>query len=355
MTARNLLRQLVMISSENPGSDCRAIANFIADFLRQQTQARLTLQPVNGGNINLIVRFGRPRFFINAHLDTVPRANDQKSVLKLKIHRHKLYGLGTVDVKGGIACQLTALTQSKPKNILFIYSCNEETGANTGIKTFLASRHARNLETGIVTEPTGLRIVNQHSGIADFEIIFNGRAAHAAYPEQGINAIEKAAIGITRLIAYRKHLHHQPPRGLRTTLNPGVIKGGIKSNIVPEQCTLKLNLRYPSDQSLKKLRGDLQRLTAGLSASLRMTYQAPPLVPNPVSIPIVQRLYQAGARLNANGVNFWSEAALFAQAGIPAVVFGPGGIEQAHTADEFIHNHELDRGTAIYRQFFATL
>lgn len=352
MTNLDILRRLVMISSENPGSDCRSIAGFIANFLRRHTRARLVLQPVRGGNLNLIVIYGRPRFFINAHLDTVPRANPGKAVLNLKKRRGQLYGLGTADVKGSIACQLAALTQTEPKNLLLLYSCNEEAGASTGVKTFLTSQLARGLKAGIVTEPTDLRIITQHTGIADFEICFKGRAAHAAYPHQGCNAILKAAASIMKIKSYADRIARCEYRGMRPTLNIGVIKGGLKSNIIPDQCTVRVNLRYLPGQTLKKYQCDLRRLVAGQSAALRLIFHAPPLTARAAVSAVVQPLRRAGAVAGNDSVNFWSEAALFTRARIPTVVFGPGSIKQAHAADEHIRELDLARGTVIYQNFF---
>lgn len=355
MTTNQILRRLVGISSENPVTDCRRIAAFVADLLRHKTGARVTKQTTRRGNLNVLARFGRPRFFLNAHLDTVPRSSRRNRPLVLKKDGDKLYGLGTTDVKGAIACQLSALADSPPKNLLVIYSCDEEAGANDGIQTFLASRYARGLEAGIVTEPTDLRVIRNHSGIANFNIEFSGRACHSAYPDQGINAIEQAAAYIQALAVYRKELRQFGCGRLRPVVNAAVISGGTKSNIIPDRCSLKINIRGPADLTPERLSRDLRALIRGRKISVRITYYAPPLRPNPAAAVMIRHLSKAGAALDRAGVNYWSEAALFDRHGIPAVVFGPGDIAQAHAQDEFIRGAQLTRAERIYRSLFSGL
>jgi acetylornithine deacetylase len=351
-----ILRRLVAISSENPDTDCRRIAAYVTDFIRQRTVAYLIRQKTPDGNVNVIAKFGRPRFFINAHLDTVPRSGNQPtSPLKLKKNGGRLYGLGATDVKGAIACLLAALAALPPKNLLVIFSCDEEAGANSGIRTFLASSFARGLEAGIVTEPTGLNIVRYHSGIANFEIVFTGKAAHSADPEKGVNAIERAAEYIMKLSRYKKNLRRFRCGRLWPTLNIAVIKGGIKSNIVPDQCSLKINIRYPPGLVPGRLLRDLKELARNPAVSVRTACTLPPLRPNVLTAAVIRRLRTAGAMADRTGVNYWSEAALFDRAGIPAVVFGPGDIAQAHTAAEFIRGADLLKGIAVYRALFKQL
>jgi len=355
MTTIKILRQLIGISSENPDTDCRRIAAFVGDFLRRQTGAQIIKQPTCGGNMNVIARFGQPRFFLNAHLDTVPRSGRRTHPLALKIKGNKLYGLGATDVKGAIACQLSALADVPPKNLLVIYSCDEEAGNDDGIRTFLTSRYRCGLKAGIVTEPTGLSVVRGHSGIANFEIEFLGRAAHSAYPNQGINAIERAAVYILALARYQKKIRRFRGAGLQPTVNAAVIRGGTKCNIVPEHCWLKVSVRYPLGLTPERLFRDLSNLVPGRKMSIRMTYNAPPLRPNPATQPVVRILHNGGAVSDRSGVNYWSEAALFDRHGIPAVVFGPGDIKQAHAGDEYISRSQLAKAEGMYRRLFGLL
>jgi acetylornithine deacetylase len=355
MTTINILRRLVGISSENPDTNCRRIAAFTQDFLKRHTQAQVIGQTTRDNNFNVIARFGHPRFFLNAHLDTVPRSVRSVKPLGLRQKGDKLYGLGTTDVKGAIACQLSVLADAPPKNLLVIYTCDEEAGANEGIRTFLASRYGRGLESGIVTEPTNLNVVRCHSGIANFEIDFLGRAAHSAYPQRGVNAIEMAAAYIMALVRYQKKIRPYGSGGLQPAVNSAVISGGIKSNIVPDHCHLKIGIRYLTGLAPERLLRDLRDLVPGRKISIRMTYNAPPLRPNPAAAAAVRYLHRAGAASDRLCVNYWSEAALFDRHGIPAVVFGPGDIKQAHAEDEFISRAQLSKAEGMYRKLFGLL
>jgi acetylornithine deacetylase/succinyl-diaminopimelate desuccinylase-like protein len=349
-----ILSRLVAISSENPPGDCKRIAEYVANLIRTRTKARVLRQKTPEGNVNIIAILGQPRFFINCHLDTVP-AGSGSPAFKLRRKNGKLYGLGATDVKGPIAALLSALVQTPPRNLMLVFSCDEENGKNTGIRTFLASRYRRGLTSGIVTEPTLLNVVRYHPGVCNLELSFPGRAAHSAYPDQGINAIERAAGFITKLAGYRKRLTRYQYQGLDPTLNVAIIKGGVKSNVVPELCALKINFRNPPGLTPKKLCRELRRLAGNNKIKVKLVYSAPPLRTIPESSVLVRMLKSCGAPSDISGVNYWSEAALFGQAGIPACVFGPGDIAQAHRPDEFIRVRGLKDGRAVYCRLFGQL
>lgn len=353
MDAINIMRKLVAIDSGNPPGDCRKIAGLISKLLRARTRARVVRQAALDANFNVIAIFGQPRFFINCHLDTVPAAS--ASAFDLRERNGRLYGLGATDVKGPAAAILSALINTPPRNLMLIFSGDEENGSNSGVRAFLASRYAKGLAAGIVTEPTGLNIIRYHPGVCNFEVTFKGRAAHSAYPEEGVNAIERAAGFIVKLAQYRRTLARHAFLGLSPTMNIAVIKGGVKSNIVPKLCTLRINFRNPPGLTPKKLLADLRRLITDGTTGIKETYSAPPLRPIPESSGIIRILASACAFQDLTAVNYWSEAALFRQAGIPACVFGPGDIRQAHRPDEFIRIHDLLEGEAVYRRLFEKL
>jgi acetylornithine deacetylase len=344
----------VAISSENPPGDCKKIAEYVANLIRTRTKARVVHQKTPDGNVNIIAILGQPRFFINCHLDTVP-AGSSRDAFKLRRKNGKLYGLGATDVKGPIAALLAALVQTPPRNLMLVFSCDEENGKNTGIRTFLTSQYNRGLAAGIVTEPTLLNVVRYHPGVCNFELLFPGRAAHSAYPDQGINAIERAAGFITKLAGYRRTLNRRRVHGLKPTLNVAIIKGGVKSNVVPDLCALKINFRNPPGLTPAKLLRDLRRLAGNKNITVKEVYSAPPLRPIPEKSVLVRRLKSCGASSDISGVNYWSEAALFSQAGIPTCVFGPGDIRQAHRPDEFIRVRDLKEGRAVYCSLFGQL
>jgi acetylornithine deacetylase len=354
MNPVEILSRLVAFSSENPPGDCKKIAEYVANLIRTRTKARVVHQKTPDSNVNIIAILGQPRFFINCHLDTV-QAGSGQPVFKLRHKSGKLYGLGATDVKGPIAALLSALIQTPPRNLMLIFSCDEENGKNTGIRTFLASQYARGLAAGIVTEPTRLNVVRYHPGVCNFELSFPGRAAHSAYPEEGINAIERAAKFIMKLSGYRRNLNRRRVHGLKPTLNVAIIKGGVKSNVVPDLCALKINFRNPPGLKPAKLLRDLQRLAGNNNIEVKEVYSAPPLRPIPEKSVLVRLLKSCGASSDVSGVNYWSEAALFRQAGIPACVFGPGDIRQAHRPDEFIRIRDLKKGRVVYCRLFGQL
>lgn len=348
-----ILNRLISINSGNPPGDCNKIADYVANLIRKRTKARVVRQRTPDGNANVIAILGRPRFFINCHLDTVPAASG--SAFKLRRVKGRLYGRGATDVKGPIAALLSALIQTPPHNLMLIFSCDEENGDNTGVRTFLASRYKRGLSSGIVTEPTLLNVVRYHPGVCNFEISFPGRAAHSAYPDHGINAIERCAGFIAKLGVYRRGLTRYRFHELDPTLNVALIKGGVKSNVVPDRCDLKINFRNPPGLSPDRLLRDLQRLAGDKMIKVKKVYSALPLRSMPENSELVRLLEASCAFRDITAVNYWSEAALFRQAGIPTCVFGPGDICQAHRPDEFIRVRDLEQGRAVYCRLFEKL
>jgi acetylornithine deacetylase/succinyl-diaminopimelate desuccinylase-like protein len=348
-----ILRRLISSRSENPPGDCRKIAGYICGLIQSRTKARVLRQPTANHNFNVIAILGRPRFFINCHLDTVPAASG--SAFKLCEKHGRLYGLGATDVKGPMAALLSALVQTPPRNLMFIFSPDEENGHNTGIRTFLASRYARGLTGGIVTEPTRLNVVRYHPGVCNFELSFPGRAAHSAYPDEGINAIERCAGFIRRLASYRRAFSRRKYQGLKPTMNLALIRGGVKSNVVPNRCDLKINFRNPPSLTPERLLRELRRLAGDRKVGVKKVYSAAPLRTLPENSILARRLRECGAQSDFFAVNYWSEAAMFDAAGIPACVFGPGDIRQAHRPDEFIRVRDLLAGRAVYRRLFEKL
>lgn len=349
-----IFKDVVAISSENPPGDCAEIAKYVAGFLSRNTKAKVGVNNINGGKFNVIALFGNPKVFINAHLDTVPASGGWKmSPHKLKEDKRNFFGLGASDVKGAVAAILFALQSYQPKNLLLFFNTDEEHGGNDVVKAFLKSKYRHGLKYGIATEPTNLNVIMLHNGICNFEVSFPGKSAHASTPEKGINAIELCADFIRGLKKYQNGLRKRKYYELKPSLNAGVIWGGTKPNMVPDRCTLRVGRRFLPSESRQSVIREISKLAKG--AEVKLTYYAPPLNIEMEDTPLVGMLQHCTARCDTAIANFWSEAALFAQAGLPTVVFGPGNIAQAHAPNEFIDKIELEKASQIYKRLFLRL
>jgi len=376
MTApTKLLRELIALPSVNPAfipaGDPRAGEKNVADFLASVAASGgldVDFQEVLPGRSNLIARLlptgkVRQRIVLAPHMDTVGVVSDEQFDPQLKNGR--LYGRGACDTKGSVAVFLSALlnlaaAKKRPASteIVLIALVDEENGqagsrfvAKSGFKADLA----------IVGEPTRLQMVTAHKGDLWLQLETRGKAAHGSRPELGKNAIHVMAKIVDLLETdYAKQLRKRRHPLLRhATINVGTISGGRQPNIVPDRCAIHIDRRtIPGENDASVKREILQFIRRhGLSATLVDTKQEEPAPPMETSIrlPLVQELLRCAGQKKAAGVDYFTDAGVLAAAGIPSVVFGPGDIAQAHTADEWVTVSQLERGTKLLGRFLHTL
>jgi acetylornithine deacetylase/succinyl-diaminopimelate desuccinylase-like protein len=234
----------------------------------------------------------------------------------------------------------------------------EETG-QPGSQHF--AQHHQEYDFAVVGEPTRREVVHTHKGCTWLQLQTYGRACHGSTPERGINAIAEmvpifSALTNDFTTALRDPRWAHPVLG-SPTLNIGRIRGGTRTNIVPEKCTIDLDLRetpalhaYGSERFLREW---LASQAWEKTTTLTSTRPCPPL-----DIAADNAHVQIFASLGCplTGAPWLCDATwLSALGGIPSVAIGPGDIAQAHTADEFIDLHELSLGTTLYRDFILAL
>jgi len=231
--------------------------------------------------------------------------------------------------------------------IWFAGLMGEEAGQE-GARAFVKEERA---DFALIGEPTGRDIVYTHKGAHWLKLRTTGRAVHASAPALGENAIYKMADvlrcirdEIAPALAAKSHPILGSP-----TISAGLIRGGTKTNIVPDFCELEVDTRTIPGQDAREIGLLLQKVSPGLDISI---WEASPLDTDP-SHPLIQLLLKNGSRLT--GAPWFCDAAVFAEAGIPAVAAGPGFIAQAHTNDEWIAVSELELGVQFYRSFLEAL
>jgi acetylornithine deacetylase/succinyl-diaminopimelate desuccinylase family protein len=370
-----LLRDLIALPSVNPAfipaTDPRAGEQRVAEFLASVAAAgglEVEFQEVLPGRSNLLARLVpsgkvRQRILLAPHMDTVGVTSDDQFYPRFK--QGRLYGRGACDTKGSIAVYLTALlelaaskTRPLSTEIVLAALIDEENG-QSGSRHLARSRFKADL--AIVGEPTDLQIVTAHKGDLWLQLETHGKAAHGSRPELGRNAVHQMArivdlleTDYARLLRRRKH-----PLLRHPTINVGTISGGRQPNIVPDQCTIRIDRRtIPGEKDSAVKREILTFIQShGLSARLSDTkrYEPAPPMETDIRRPLVRQLLQAAGQSKPAGVDFFTDAGVLASAGIPCVVFGPGDIAQAHTNDEWVSTRQLETGTRILRRFFDTL
>jgi len=341
----------------------------VADFLAsvaKRVGLELEFQKVLPGRANLIARLIprrkiRQTILLAPHLDTV-NAKDSQFVPRRK--NGHLYGRGACDTKGSVAAMLTALCElaesnSRPQEteIVFVGLVDEE-HAQAGSRALVKSRFKADL--AIVGEPTRLQVVTAHKGSLWLELETRGKAAHGATPQLGKNAVLEMARIVEVLetdYAARLQKHRHPLLG-GATVNVGTICGGTQPNIVPDRCAITIDRRTLPSEMEAAVRREMTALlrSKNLCAKISSAKLAPalPLETNS-KLPLVRQFLRSIGQRRPAGVDFFCDAAVLSAGGIPSVVFGPGDIAQAHTADEWISLASLERGKDLLLRFLNSL
>ncbi len=341
----------------------------VADFLAgvaAKAGLEVEFQKVLPGRPNLIVRLLprnkiRRTILLAPHLDTVG-ADESQFVPRRKNGR--LHGRGACDTKGSVAAMLTALcelanTKSRPNETEIVFAgLIDEEHAQAGSRALAASGLRADL--AIVGEPTRLKMVTAHKGSLWLQLETRGKAAHGAAPQLGQNAVHEMARIVDALetdYAARLRRRKHPLLGM-ATVNVGTISGGAQPNIVPDRCIISIDRRTLPGETETGVRREVAAFlnSKNLSAKISSTKLAPalPLETDP-KLPLVWQFLRSTGQSKPAGVDFFCDAAVLADAGIPSVVFGPGDIAQAHTTDEWISLASLERGKNLLLNFLKSL
>lgn len=374
--AEQLLRELIALPSVNPAflpvGDPRAGEQRVAEFLLAAAAGfglDAELREVAPARPNLLARLtpaGKPRhrILLAPHLDTVGGEPIGPALFEPLRRNGRLYGRGACDTKGSIAAMLTALGQvagssRRPRHTELVFAgLVDEENNQAGSRALVASGFKADL--AIVGEPTRLRVVTAHKGDLWLRLEARGRSAHGSRPELGRNAVHKMARVVDVLqrdyaARLRRRLH--PLLG-PATVSVGTISGGTQPNIVPAHCAITVDRRtLPGETEAavhREIRAFLRR--RGLRVTLADTRGVPcPALETDTRLPLVQAFLRCAGQRRPAGVVFFCDAAVLAAGGIPSVVFGPGDIAQAHTAEEWINLRHLDEATALLTRFLQSL
>lgn len=333
---------------------------------RENILARLdgSVPPAEGGSILLF----------EAHQDTVPVDGMTIEPFTPTIRDGRIYGRGACDIKGGMAAMLAAfarIVEERPEGrptLVMACTVNEEHGYSgaqqlpelwSGPGAFLP----RPPDAAIVAEPTGLDVVIAHKGAVRWRCHTLGRAAHSSQPQLGDNALFKMARVLRALESCQQDL--MPEQGEhhlcgKATLSVGTIRGGLSVNTVPDRCTIEIDRRLlPGENSRDAYQQVIDFVARAPEVDFPVEHDSPFLDGAPLAdnhnrslgerLSAVVRAQGGPGRLV--GVPFGTDASKLAAAGVPSVVFGPGSIDQAHTADEWLDLDQLHQASEILYRF----
>ncbi len=366
---KDLLKQLICARSDTPPGESAAAEVIARRFREHGIDNRVDRWDDGRSNVIAHVRTGRrrPALLFVGHLDVVGPGEEpwQYPPFEAVEDEGRIYGRGAVDMKGGIAAAVTAICQAVDEketlagDIIFSATAGEETDS-AGVLRFMEDRAwLPELAGIIIPEPTGLAVVTAHRGLFWLKITTRGKAVHSSMAECGVNAIGSMKRVLDELEHYR--LEFPPHRLLgKSTLSINTMRGGEALNIVPDRCTLGVDIRTLPGQDQEAIRYDFERMLAQLTshvpqfeAQLTIERSAAAMETDPECEFVKTFCTAAGVDLT-NSVPFTTDAPHLAPLGAPIVIYGPGHPKLCHQTDEYIESADLQAGTDCFKNVIGT-
>jgi len=354
------------ISGENNSS----LINYCEDILAKCGASSFKVFDDEGKRVNLFATLkakktnGKEPIILSGHTDVVPVSKGwSTNPFIAEIKDDKLYGRGSCDMKGFLACSLAfAEIFSKSnlsRDIHFSLTFDEET-ACIGAPLLIKELKKRKITNGIciVGEPTEMKIIDSHKACHEYTTFFEGLAGHSSKPDEGVNAAEYASKYVNKLMSLRNDLINRKPKDsifapAHSTLSIGGIFGGIAHNVIADKCHVNWETRPVNKEDGIFLNSEIDKYADDLLSEMKKKYPNASIkkkiigeiigfnrVNNSKACEFVSSITGDNSR---EVVSFGTEAGLFQEIGISTVVCGPGSIEQAHKIDEFIELSEIKK------------
>ena len=366
---RVLINELIAqpsVSSTNQDIDQSNlhIINLLADWM-ETLGWQVDILPVSETKANLIATLGcidQPDgLVLSGHSDTVPFDEQLWTSNPFTVTEadQRLYGLGCTDMKAFFAIAIAAARDLAGKDLkrplTLVATCDEESSM-AGAKALLAS--GRKLgRYAVIGEPTNLRPIHMHKGIITESIVIDGQSGHSSDPTLGASALEAMHEALSAILKWRKELQqqHQNPafKIPYPTINLGVIKGGDNPNRICGHCEAQIDIRPLPGMQLSELKSELRRKleqsvadNPRLSIQVTSLFEGLPAFQTPGGSELLKTLESLSSQ-SAEAVAFGTEAPYFGQMGMETVIMGPGSINQAHQANEYLEMSQIQPGITM--------
>jgi acetylornithine deacetylase/succinyl-diaminopimelate desuccinylase family protein len=377
MSLVETLADLVRINSVNPewdGPGEREVAAYVKAFF-EDAGIEVSEHEVLPNRPNILVRLpGRNRsrtVLFEVHLDTVSVDDMTIPPFDPEIRGGRLYGRGACDDKGSLAAMMHAVRdvhqsgKPPPCDVLLAAVSDEEhlhRGVNMLIEVLRESGDPLPV-AAVVAEPTELRLARANKGVLRWRIATRGKSAHSSKPHLGVNAITAMTPVIQAIDADQQQLaQKEHPLVGQATCSIGLIDGGAQVNFVPEHCRITLDRRMLPGETREEvlvyyeaILDHVRSRNPGLSVASEAPYLADEAMETAANSPVVQVSSRVLDSMNLEpepiGVPYGCDGTKLSRAGIPSVVFGPGSIDQAHAAVEYVAIDQVEKALAFYRQF----
>jgi succinyl-diaminopimelate desuccinylase len=372
-----LAQDLVAVDTSNPPGNEAAVEGVLREALAPWGPAWEKVEPAPG-RLSLIARLPprgagttpRPTLIVNGHTDVVPAlaAGWAHPPFRPEVADDRLYGRGSADMKGGIAAAICALSTLQAAghepgcDVVFQFVADEEVGGRLGTRALMESGLLQG-DACIVPEPTSLAVSVAERGLLQGEILVKGRPGHGSRPREGVSAVEHGAQIVLALHAADFGDPEHPLLGVPTS-NIGKFHGGSALNIVVEEARIGFDRRLLPGTSLDEAVAAIRRRVKsagleGIEYEIEVFDYGEGSEMSPEH-PFAELLRQSISSVTnikpvTIGMTFTTDARFVRnQAGIPAVVCGPGNIAQAHGVDEWVSISQLVDATAAYAQLYRS-
>ena len=378
----SILADLIGFDTTSRNSNLELI-RYVENYLSQHGVQSTLVHDDSGHKANLYATIGPAELggvMLSGHTDVVPVDGQRWASDPFVLERidDKVFGRGSADMKGFIACvlewvpEMVAASLTTPIHIALSY--DEEVGC-IGVRRLLDLMEKMPVvpSMAIIGEPTNMEIVVAHKGKRGIRVNVRGASAHSAYPTEGVNAIEVVAQLIAHISEVQQDIERNGPfdpgyRVPHTTLHVGTVRGGTALNIVPNECSFDFEIRHLPEHEIDPLIDTIQRYARdNLEPTMRLKnpdcgidftelfgYPALFTAPDAPVVAFVRSLLEHDRAVEQ--ISFGSEAGLFSRRiGIPAVVCGPGSILQAHRPDEYVSIEQLETCRTMLRRLVGSL
>lgn len=356
-TCTHLLADFIGYRTENPGSDEMPLAARLAEELEARAADAVHLcsvpRPGREAGGYVYARYGEPRLLINVHLDTVPANTGwTRDPFTATIDQGRLYGLGSADTKGAIACVLTVLDELRPRDLGVLFSGDEENGTHC-VRDFVGSEHLAGIERAIICEPTARRAGTRHRGIRAYRAHVRGQGGHSSQADimpKPVVTMARLAISMDEL--GRAHLDSGPDDMKGLCMNVARLDGGVAFNVIPDSASLRFSVRPPPGFDTQALDAEVAARARAIDANIELDR---PLSAEPFQCrdPDAFRAILGEHVRGFVPLDFWTEAAIMSESGVDAVVVGPGDIGHAHAPDEYVTLDDLGWAMDLFAHVIA--
>ncbi|MGQ9587202.1 MAG: M20 family metallopeptidase [Thermoplasmata archaeon] len=344
-----VLSDLVLLKSTSD-DDLKPIVDYVTARLK-----RMGLEPRYCGEAqrpSIVAQHGSGGVALSGHLDTVPQGTGWSHELG-EVIDGRMYGRGTCDMKGGCTAMLLAAEDLVAAEVPFTlcFTTDEETtmkGAGAAAK----DPGIRSAPCVLITEPSDFDIVVREKGLLHFSMSTKGKAAHASMPQLGDNAIVKMVSLLGRLEDLQK-IPKDPVREM--TLSVDTIKGGTRINVIPGDCEVEIDVRYPSPMTTKSVLDAVRERIGEDGYQIRVIHELDPVEtdPNSAAVKTLKELLGPSARVSA--VPYATEMVMFKKDNPTVMVCGPGESAGCHIVDESIEIAQIVKGAELYVEFCSRM